>query len=141
MLPRDAVLCLADREEDLLIGLAAVLAVGAQAVWPASARALAQSLPLDVREHVRLTEDWRSTATPFDAVLQHAAPADIAAVARALAERPGPIVGLTALPPGEHDVPLHRLVVERSVSLNTAAAGGNASLMMLDDGTATTCAP
>jgi len=29
------------------------------------------------------------------------------------------------------EVPLERLVIERSVSVNTAAAGGNASLMTI----------
>ncbi|MBK9136041.1 MAG: hypothetical protein IPM15_17310 [Betaproteobacteria bacterium] len=42
-----------------------------------------------------------------------------------------PLVGVTALVPGEGRVPLERLVLERTVSANTAAAGGNASLMTL----------
>ena len=50
---------------------------------------------------------------------------------RVLAARPGPIVGLTVLRPGATDVPLARLLTERSTSVNTAAAGGNASLMTL----------
>ena len=49
-----------------------------------------------------------------------------------LAQRPGPIVGLTVMAPGSTTVPLERLLVEHSVSVNTAAAGGNASLMVLD---------
>jgi RHH-type proline utilization regulon transcriptional repressor/proline dehydrogenase/delta 1-pyrroline-5-carboxylate dehydrogenase len=35
------------------------------------------------------------------------------------------------LAPGDPAVPLERLVVERSVSINTAAAGGNTSLMAM----------
>ena len=53
------------------------------------------------------------------------------ATAAALAHRPGAIVSLTGLAPGDARVPLERLVTERSLSLNTAAAGGNASLMTL----------
>jgi RHH-type proline utilization regulon transcriptional repressor/proline dehydrogenase/delta 1-pyrroline-5-carboxylate dehydrogenase len=41
------------------------------------------------------------------------------------------VVNLTRLASGETAVPLERLVLERSVSVNTAAAGGNASLMTL----------
>jgi RHH-type proline utilization regulon transcriptional repressor/proline dehydrogenase/delta 1-pyrroline-5-carboxylate dehydrogenase len=48
-----------------------------------------------------------------------------------LAQRPGAIVTLTALRPGDVAVPLARLVSESSISTNTAAAGGNASLMTL----------
>ena len=41
------------------------------------------------------------------------------------------LVGLTALPPGSTELPLERLVIERAVSINTTAAGGNASLMTM----------
>jgi RHH-type proline utilization regulon transcriptional repressor/proline dehydrogenase/delta 1-pyrroline-5-carboxylate dehydrogenase len=40
-------------------------------------------------------------------------------------------VALIALEPGDPAVPLERLVMERALSVNTAAAGGNASLMTL----------
>ena len=43
---------------------------------------------------------------------------------------PGP-VGVTALQPGATDIPLERLMIERALSVNTAAAGGNASLMTI----------
>jgi RHH-type proline utilization regulon transcriptional repressor/proline dehydrogenase/delta 1-pyrroline-5-carboxylate dehydrogenase len=52
-------------------------------------------------------------------------------MAQQLAAQDGPIIGLTALPPGASPVPLAPLLSERSVSTNTAAAGGNASLMTL----------
>jgi RHH-type proline utilization regulon transcriptional repressor/proline dehydrogenase/delta 1-pyrroline-5-carboxylate dehydrogenase len=48
-----------------------------------------------------------------------------------LAGREGPVVSVERLAPGDPAVPLERLVVERSVSINTAAAGGNASLMTM----------
>jgi len=52
-----------------------------------------------------------------------------------LAARPGPIIGLTvcaaADEAADHAAPLERLMIERSLSINTAAAGGNASLMTI----------
>ena len=60
-----------------------------------------------------------------------AAPTRCARCAARIAQRPGPIVGVHGLAPGETDVPLERLVVERALSVNTAAAGGNASLMAI----------
>jgi RHH-type proline utilization regulon transcriptional repressor/proline dehydrogenase/delta 1-pyrroline-5-carboxylate dehydrogenase len=48
-----------------------------------------------------------------------------------MARRPGPIVGVTGLAAGAAAVPLERLVIERALSVNTAAAGGNASLMTM----------
>ena len=38
---------------------------------------------------------------------------------------------MTALQPGTTDIPLERLMIERALSVNTAAAGGNASLMTI----------
>ncbi len=133
---RDHVLCLAGSDAagdaDRLTQLAAVLAVGAQALWPADALALAGRLPPDVRARITLTQDWTRPDVPLDAVLHHGDAAQRLALAAALAERPGAIVGLVALEPGDADVPIERLVVERSLSINTAAAGGNASLMTID---------
>ena len=133
--PRETVLCLTDdhagAEADRLAQLAAVLAVGSRALWPASARSLLDRLPADVREHVSVVDDWTLPGVAFDAVLHHGAAASWLATAAAVAERPGPIVGVTGLAPGEARVPVERLVVERSLSINTAAAGGNASLMTL----------
>jgi RHH-type proline utilization regulon transcriptional repressor/proline dehydrogenase/delta 1-pyrroline-5-carboxylate dehydrogenase len=134
--PREHVLCLADAgcaqgDTDRLVQLAAVLAVGAQAVWPAEARVLAERLPTDVRERITLAQDWTQAAVPVDAVLHHGDAAARQTLAATLAQRPGPIVGLVGLRPGESGVPLERLVVERSLSINTAAAGGNASLMTI----------
>jgi RHH-type proline utilization regulon transcriptional repressor/proline dehydrogenase/delta 1-pyrroline-5-carboxylate dehydrogenase len=67
----------------------------------------------------------------FDAALQHGTRDELLATAAALARRPGPVVALAGLVPGALAVPIERLVVERALSINTAAAGGNASLMTL----------
>jgi RHH-type proline utilization regulon transcriptional repressor/proline dehydrogenase/delta 1-pyrroline-5-carboxylate dehydrogenase len=60
---------------------------------------------------------------------------DLRTLARTLALRDGPIVTLqglaaNALEQGE-DYVLERLLLEHSVSINTAAAGGNANLMTI----------
>jgi delta 1-pyrroline-5-carboxylate dehydrogenase len=44
---------------------------------------------------------------------------------------PGQDAALLGLAPGDRDFDLDRLVLERSLSVNTAAAGGNASLMTI----------
>jgi len=53
-------------------------------------------------------------------------------ILRQLARREGPLVPVIDLAPGDAAIPLERLLVERSISINTAAAGGNASLMTMD---------
>jgi RHH-type transcriptional regulator, proline utilization regulon repressor / proline dehydrogenase / delta 1-pyrroline-5-carboxylate dehydrogenase len=66
----------------------------------------------------------------FDAVL-HAGTADsLRDLLKTLAARPGAIIGVTTLQ-GDTVPALERLMIERSLSINTAAAGGNASLMTI----------
>ncbi|MPS26745.1 trifunctional transcriptional regulator/proline dehydrogenase/L-glutamate gamma-semialdehyde dehydrogenase [Pigmentiphaga sp.] len=128
--PRGKVLCVADEPSDLLAQLAAVLATGNDALWQTSheAAALHASLPADIARHVAVADPAES---PFDAVLVHAVGNRLKSILRQLARRAGPIVPLIDLAPGDAAIPLERLLVERSVSINTAAAGGNASLMAM----------
>jgi len=130
--PRDAVLCLADADADRLVQLAAVLAVGSRAVWPASASSLRGRLPSAVRERIDVVAGWSAADVRFDAVLHHGSADELLDVLRVVAARPGPIVGVEGRRPGDTALPLERLVVERAVSINTAAAGGNATLMTLE---------
>ena len=131
ILPREAVLSLAPRDSDRLVQLAATLSVGSLAVWPATAAPLRESLPQPVRSQIALADNWRSPAVHFDAVLHHGDAAGLRDICDFLARRPGAIIGVQSLAEGEAGVALERLVIERSVSVNTAAAGGNASLMTL----------
>jgi RHH-type proline utilization regulon transcriptional repressor/proline dehydrogenase/delta 1-pyrroline-5-carboxylate dehydrogenase len=131
VLPRERVLCLAATERDLLSQLALLLAMGAQAVWPATGMPadLRARLPEAVREAIVPVRDWLSRDARFDAVLHHGSREERLRTARQLAERDGPIASLHAFDPGEDPLAIERLLVERVVSVNTAAAGGNASLM------------
>jgi RHH-type proline utilization regulon transcriptional repressor/proline dehydrogenase/delta 1-pyrroline-5-carboxylate dehydrogenase len=133
LVPREAVLCLADDEADRLTQLAAVLSVGSSAIWPADAgtQGLLASLPAEVRQGVAVANDWTSDTVAFDAALYHGGAQGLSGVMQRMAARPGPIVGVRAVAPGDTGIPLESLVVERALSINTAAAGGNASLMTI----------
>jgi RHH-type proline utilization regulon transcriptional repressor/proline dehydrogenase/delta 1-pyrroline-5-carboxylate dehydrogenase len=133
LMPREAVLCLANDVQDRLVQLAAVLSAGSTAVWPTSPESdtLLAALPPEVRQCITSAQDWRAPTVTFDAVLYHGDATSLGEVNRALAERAGPIVGVRACKPGDIAIPLESLVVERSLSINTAAAGGNASLMTM----------
>ncbi len=133
ILPREHVLCLADDENDLLIQLAAVLAVGSSAVWPETdiSKPLRARLPKDVQARIKLIPDWTKDEVIFDAVLHHGDSDQLRAICQQIAQRSGAIVGVNGLSHGETNVPLERLVIERALSVNTAAAGGNASLMTI----------
>ena len=129
--PREAVLCLGADESDRLVELAAVLAVASRALWPSESAPLRARLPEPVRARIDLVDDWTAPAARFDAVLHHGSADELLRISAALASRAGPIVGVEGLRPGETALPLERLVVERALSVNTAAAGGNATLMTL----------
>ncbi|PBQ04024.1 trifunctional transcriptional regulator/proline dehydrogenase/L-glutamate gamma-semialdehyde dehydrogenase [Pseudomonas congelans] len=133
ILPREHVLCLADDENDLLIQLAAVLAVGGSAVWPETdiGKPLRARLPKDVQARIKLIPDWTKDEVAIDAVLHHGDSDQLRAICQQIAQRSGAIVGVNGLSHGETNVPLERLVIERALSVNTAAAGGNASLMTI----------
>ncbi len=129
--PRSSVLCLAASDADRLVQLAAVLAVGSRAIWPADAQELLRRLPAAVQAQVALARDWRAPDTAYEAVLLHGSTRQLAEVQHHLSRREGAIVSVERMECGETSVPLERLVVERAVSINTAAAGGNASLMAI----------
>ncbi|NBS96090.1 MAG: trifunctional transcriptional regulator/proline dehydrogenase/L-glutamate gamma-semialdehyde dehydrogenase, partial [Betaproteobacteria bacterium] len=131
---RDRILCLTDDGQDadaaLLAALKTVSLLGGHMFWPASAQALWHRLSEHQRTQVSLTPDWTQDDLPWDLVLHHGTPASRLRVGQALAYRPGPIGSLVAFTLDEGP-PIECLVIEQSLSINTAAAGGNASLLSL----------
>ncbi|MBD9505084.1 trifunctional transcriptional regulator/proline dehydrogenase/L-glutamate gamma-semialdehyde dehydrogenase [Pseudomonas sp. PDM17] len=131
LLPREHVLCLAEDRADLLAQLAAVLSVGSRPLVAESNAAVVKELPKEVAQRIELVADWSATDKVFDAILHHGDSDQLRAVCEQASKRKGAIVGVTGLNRGETDIPLERLLIERALSVNTAAAGGNASLMTI----------
>lgn len=133
LLPRESVLSLADNEADRLCQLAAGLAVGNHLYWPdgEDTRTLRSALPRVVQDRISLIRDWNGEAVAFDAVMHHGDADQLLRISQQLARRNGPLVAVIGLPTGDTDIPLERLLIERTLSVNTAAAGGNASLMTI----------
>jgi len=133
---RGTVLCLPQTRFGLAAQIGAALATGNRVLvaLPEALKPLLASLPPALADQVLRVEDWR--AALFDAVLVEGEAENVSAVLAELAERPGPIVGVQRA--GGADLAAHRedyrldwLLRERSVCINTAAAGGNASLMTI----------
>ena len=95
----------------------------------AAVHALLAALPEALRAQVSVVP--AVSAADVDAVLFAGSGAAATALRGLLAARPGAIVALLTPTP---DYDLTRLIVERTVSINTAAAGGNAALMALAAG-------
>ncbi len=133
ILPRERVLCLADDEQDVLIQIAAVLSVGSLILWPDDTfhRDLAKRLPDTVSARIQFAEEENLLAQQFDSVIFHGDSDRLCTLCEAVASREGAIVSVQGFSRGETGILLERLYIERSLSVNTAAAGGNASLMTI----------
>lgn len=134
LLPRDRVLCVADNEEDALIQLAACCATGSAVLWPEDElhRALVRQLPDEVASRIQLADSASLLNTAFDAVIFHGDSDQLRTLCEQVAAREGAIASVQGFARGETNLLLERLYIERSLSVNTAAAGGNASLMTID---------
>ena len=124
-LPRGLVLCMARSREALMAQVGAAVATGNRALIETDALG---ALPPALGSVIQQAEDARRLS--FDAVLFAGSADELLVLVRQLAAQDGPIVPVYVADP-EGRYPLEFLVLERSVSVNTAAAGGNANLMMI----------
>jgi RHH-type proline utilization regulon transcriptional repressor/proline dehydrogenase/delta 1-pyrroline-5-carboxylate dehydrogenase len=131
---RGTVLCIASTASGARVQFAAALATGNRALFEGAAgEQLVSQLPAALKSYASVK---KSADTPFDAVLFEGDSDELLALVKEVAKRPGPIVSVQgvaarALESGDEDYALERLLTERSVSVNTAAAGGNANLMTI----------
>ena len=120
----------------MLVQVGAILATGNTAVIQASskARAALNSLPADILARIVIVEQIDEAAN-LRGLLFEGEETDLLALTGRVAERKGPIIQIQSLTPARmvagDDYDLARLLEECSISTNTAAAGGNASLMSL----------
>lgn len=133
LLPRQRILCLADTEADALTQLAAVLAIGSEVLWPENTiqTDLCRTLPAVVKSRITLTKDWQTANIAFDGVIYHGDADQLRILCEQIAQIDGPIISVQGFARGETNILLERLLIEHSLSVNTAAAGGNASLMTI----------
>ncbi|GGY26796.1 trifunctional transcriptional regulator/proline dehydrogenase/L-glutamate gamma-semialdehyde dehydrogenase [Paludibacterium paludis] len=125
--PRGEIGCAAVTPEGLALQFAAALATGNRTVMgdAPAARSLAELAP----GWGRIVPDV--LAADVSAVLFDGGRDAADEARRTLARRDGALVPLIEAQEGVYN--LHRLVVERALSVNTTAAGGNASLMSIGD--------
>jgi RHH-type proline utilization regulon transcriptional repressor/proline dehydrogenase/delta 1-pyrroline-5-carboxylate dehydrogenase len=134
---RGRILLVPETEDGLYRQLAAVLATGNHAVIDIAAglKEALTALPATVAARLSFTSDWKTDA-PFAGALIEGDAERIRTVNKQIAALPGPLVLVQAASseelsrnPGAYC--LNWLVEEVSTSINTAAAGGNASLMSI----------
>ena len=135
--PRGAIAALARTEFGVLMQVGVILASGNRAVVPSvnPASPTLTALPPTVQALVTAAADWQRTPD-LGGVLFEGGPEELLRVSQAVAARDGPILPVQAassagLLSGEQGYSPGLLTHEVCISTNTAAAGGNASLMTL----------
>ncbi|MDT8275233.1 trifunctional transcriptional regulator/proline dehydrogenase/L-glutamate gamma-semialdehyde dehydrogenase [Roseomonas mucosa] len=126
--PRGSVLCHAADAATLHRAVSAALAAGNRALIAAGGTRLGAPLPPALAAWVR--EAGPAALPEVQAVLFGGTEEALKALAQQLASLDGPIVPVHVAD-AQTGFPAEFLLLERSVSTNTAAAGGNAKLMML----------
>ncbi|GLK54583.1 RHH-type proline utilization regulon transcriptional repressor/proline dehydrogenase/delta 1-pyrroline-5-carboxylate dehydrogenase [Methylopila capsulata] len=126
---RGDLLCAGPDDAAQLAQIGVALAAGARAILP---KPLPSSLPAALETRIM----GRGSLAAVFAALFDGGPDELVELNRSLSQRPGPNVQVHVprLDPttGRRAYPIEFLLAERSLSVNTTAAGGNASLMALD---------
>ncbi len=125
--PRGRVACVAPTDAELLAQARTAAGTGNVALLPHTAAG--ERVRANVGAACTLVADPLAAAP--DAVLVAGTTADIVAVRVAVAAGDGPLVPVIAA--GPHGYDAWRLVVERSLTVNTTASGGNAALLSLTE--------
>ncbi|MEP7183763.1 MAG: bifunctional proline dehydrogenase/L-glutamate gamma-semialdehyde dehydrogenase PutA [Betaproteobacteria bacterium] len=126
--PRGRIACFASRLPDLVHQIALAALTGNRPHVPPETTAGA--LVVDLERRLGSPPTPSRDRDAFDAALVTGTAEEMHVVRRALADRPGLIVS-TIAPDASGRYPIWRLFVERVVTVNTTAAGGNATLMSL----------
>ncbi|ARU94247.1 trifunctional transcriptional regulator/proline dehydrogenase/L-glutamate gamma-semialdehyde dehydrogenase [Tatumella citrea] len=131
LLPRERIWCVADNQQDAFCQLAAVTCTGCRVLWNDNelSRSWLEQLPVEVRQQIDLSD--KAVSEQYDAVIFHGDADQLSLLCQQVAVRNGPIVSVQGFSRGETSILTERLLLERAVSVNTAAAGGNASLMTI----------
>ena len=129
--PRGAVLCDADGDEAMIAQIACALSSGNRAILDGPpAAALIEALPAALQVWLERAQ----SGSRFEAVLTDRKGAELVAFLGDIARREGPIASVFRVDADtlrRNEAPLDFLLGERSLCVNTTAAGGNASLMSI----------
>jgi RHH-type proline utilization regulon transcriptional repressor/proline dehydrogenase/delta 1-pyrroline-5-carboxylate dehydrogenase len=130
--PRGRVAAVATTESGLLEQLGAILATGNRAVVIAGSPAASAltNLPREIAAQIETKPDLDGIGR-LQALLFEGDAESLIALNQLIASRDGPIVQIQAVTRPDERYDIYRLLKEVSISTNTAAAGGNASLMSI----------
>lgn len=133
VLPRNMILAMATNLLDQIHQIHTILSIGSQACvlenTPFSLQ-IYEKLPENLKTNIKIYKELKDVHC--DAVIHHGDHNSLLKLQADCAQKLSNIVTIVHLKEGETSIPLTNLVHERAVSINTTAAGGNTSLMMLE---------
>nr|BET44473.1 MAG: trifunctional transcriptional regulator/proline dehydrogenase/L-glutamate gamma-semialdehyde dehydrogenase [Candidatus Aschnera chinzeii] len=135
LLPRRNILCLAETETDALLQLTVTLALGCQIIWPnlPIQQKLYSLLPSSITKAIRMIGNWKNTINMFDAVIFHGDCKKFKTICNIINTNHEAIVFVQGFKNGDYQILPEMLIYERTISINTAAVGGNTSLMTIEE--------
>jgi RHH-type transcriptional regulator, proline utilization regulon repressor / proline dehydrogenase / delta 1-pyrroline-5-carboxylate dehydrogenase len=133
ILARDQILAFSDQSYDQMAQIYSILEIGSTACILKDspfAKDIWAQLPNTLKEHIHVYHDFETLKC--DAIIHHGSEASLRKLQLLSAHQLKNIVPIVHLRSGTRTIPLNELVHERAISINTTAAGGNTSLMMLE---------
>lgn len=130
---RDHILSLATDLNDQIQQIYTILSIGSQVCILEDSPFVLNiynDLSPDLKNHIKAFEKFEDVEC--DVIIHHGTEEELIKLQLDSAQKLQNIVTIIHLCPGEKQIPLTHLVHERAVSINTTAAGGNTSLMMLE---------
>ncbi|WWO97204.1 MAG: trifunctional transcriptional regulator/proline dehydrogenase/L-glutamate gamma-semialdehyde dehydrogenase [Candidatus Dasytiphilus stammeri] len=135
LLPRNRILCLASNEYDILLQLAAVTSTGGRIVWIKDKihQKIYQEIPQEVRNIIYFAKNIFQSTIPYDTVLYHGDIKKMSQVCIKIANLKEKIIPVYGYESGNSRLFLEKLLLERTVSINTTASGGNTNLITINE--------
>ncbi|WP_370931861.1 trifunctional transcriptional regulator/proline dehydrogenase/L-glutamate gamma-semialdehyde dehydrogenase [Bartonella sp. DGB1] len=132
--PRKNILGISSNIDDALIQMCAILSINAKVIFEKKEHILSiyNDLPEELKSSITLTDNWLDDNVNINSVIYHGSAESLPELAQKIASKNGEIISIQRIDHGKSNIKLERLFLEHSESINTAAAGGNVSLMTID---------
>lgn len=133
IVPRNSILAVSENLDDQIYQIHTILSIGSQASILASspfAKQVYSRLPESIKNKIKVYSSFKELKC--EAIIHHGPKSQLLKLQQESAEKLPNIVTIVHLEKGQKSIPLAHLVHERAISINTTAAGGNTSLMMLE---------
>ncbi|MCV2528589.1 MAG: trifunctional transcriptional regulator/proline dehydrogenase/L-glutamate gamma-semialdehyde dehydrogenase [Candidatus Lightella neohaematopini] len=134
LLPRKYILCVADQEIDLVVQLIAVFCIGSYPVLISNLQScskILKILPELIKNTILVINDWSSKSIIIDTIIIHSDNKGLNRLIKFIKSSTDeePLINIQNYNFGDHKISLERLLLERTISVNTTAIGGNTTLI------------